>query len=422
MTETDPFSSAVRSTRALAPMHVLADRAAGMFVGLACGDALGVTYEFASPRLTGTPHMRGGGMGSYDPGEFSDETQLAICVAEVAVTGVDATTEEALDSIAERYIAWLTSGQREVDSQTRVIFDHVLADDVPGRPAQKMRRAAAYFHRRTGRSSGAAVLPRVAILGLSHVDDAHWTAESVRAVAELTHVDPLAGDACVLVADALRRAVCSQLEGAQYWTRRLDLERGIDLLPRSRQDQWRGWLHDGKEMFFKPPLDNTFVVAALQACVGAITEAALDAHRSDCADFGVRRAVENAVRVGGDTDTIAAVTGALVGAAVGAARFPKDWVRTVHGWPGFRADALTDFAVGTMLAGLVGPQAMSQALASGLDFSQLAAACVAGDPVVSGAEGDGPPAAGAPGSATTDGAVSDESSAGSQPQVIIIEP
>ena len=52
------------------------DRAAGVLLAAACGDALGVPYEFA-PRLTQkqTPQMIGGGLGPYAPGEYSDDTR-----------------------------------------------------------------------------------------------------------------------------------------------------------------------------------------------------------------------------------------------------------------------------------------------------------------------------------------------------------
>lgn len=352
-------------------MHIVADRAAGVLVGLACGDALGVPYEFKSPRLMDTPHMTGGGLGDYQPGEWSDETQLAICIAEVAVTGIDLTKEEALDSIAQRYIAWIADS-RELDSQTRVIINHVLADDVPGRPAQKMRRAAAFFHRRTGRSSGAGALARTAIIGLSRLSEPKWTAEAARTVAELTHVDPLAGDSCVLLCEAIRSAVLNPLEGREYWSQRLNIEAGVRLLPEERQEQWLEWLEDAKNMYFKPPLDNTFTVSALQAAIGAITEAVIDSKDStEESDYGVRRAIENAVRVGGDTDTIAAITGALVGACVGARYLPKDWTRTIHGWPGFKMDALTDYSIGTAMAGLVGEEGMAHAVESGMNFAAL---------------------------------------------------
>ncbi|MGW3811305.1 hypothetical protein [Micromonospora sp. NPDC005113] len=52
---------------------IQSDRAAGVLLGAACGDALGVPYEFRLPLAVGEqPVMRGGGLGPYAPGEYSE--------------------------------------------------------------------------------------------------------------------------------------------------------------------------------------------------------------------------------------------------------------------------------------------------------------------------------------------------------------
>lgn len=351
-------------------LPLVADRAAGVFIGQACGDALGVPYEFVTPRLSGRPAMSGGGLGNYEPGEWSDDTQMSICLAEVTSLGIDLTLEETLDDIATRYIAAVRSGVKELDAQTRVVFDSVLYDDVPGRPAQKMRRAAVYFHRRTSRSAGNGALARTPIVALTRIFDPEWTAASVRTVAELTHVDPLAGDSCVIVAEAIRQAVLSPIEDPNQWRRRLRLDVGLAHLPAARREQWDEWLSQAAQQHFKPPMDNSFTVAALQAVVGAIVHAATTPGCED-ATAAYTIAVEEAIRVGGDTDTVAAITGALMGAAIGAQRIPATWRRDIHGWPGLDAEGLSDLAIATALAGVVGERSMSDIIARGIDPAEL---------------------------------------------------
>ena len=46
------------------------------------------------------------------------------------------------------------------------------------------------------------------------------------------------------------------------------------------------------------------------------------------------------MRGGRDTDTVAAIAGGLVGAALGASAVPEDWRLAIHGWPGYRAPDL----------------------------------------------------------------------------------
>ena len=48
---------------------------------------------------------------------------------------------------------------------------------------------------------------------------------------------------------------------------------------------------------------------------------------------------------GGDTDTVAAIAGALLGAAYGASAVPAEWRNVVHGWPNLDADGLAQLAL-----------------------------------------------------------------------------
>lgn len=340
----------------------IATRAAGVLIGTACGDALGVPYEFA-PKVQVTPSMRGGGMGPYAAGEWSDDTQLAVALAEVAVTGANLATKASLDNIAERMLRWLKGGATDVDSQTRVILQGALDDEGPRSPAHKLAASAAYFHKRTGRSAGNGILPRAGVLGLSRVESRQLTAEAARAVSCLTHPDPLAGDAVVLWAEAVRYAVTSP--PGSTWAGRINIEGGMDLLPLHRQAQWREWVRDALERYFAPPSDNTYVVSAFQAALGAIAATALE-EVPDTEAF--EQALSRAVQAGGDTDTVAATVGALMGAALGAPQIPQKWVNKVHGWPGLTASDLYDLGAGIAIAGIVGEEAMAQALVGEIDL------------------------------------------------------
>ena len=52
------------------------DRACGVLLAAAAGDALGAGYEFSAP-LDGVPAMIGGGLGNFAPGEWTDDTAQA---------------------------------------------------------------------------------------------------------------------------------------------------------------------------------------------------------------------------------------------------------------------------------------------------------------------------------------------------------
>jgi ADP-ribosylglycohydrolase len=59
------------------------DRAVGALLGTAAGDALGAPYEFGPPRGPDLDVAMTGG-GPWEPGEWTDDTSMAIAIAEVA--------------------------------------------------------------------------------------------------------------------------------------------------------------------------------------------------------------------------------------------------------------------------------------------------------------------------------------------------
>ena len=73
------------------------DRAVGALLGTAAGDALGAAYEFGPPRGPELEvAMQGGGAFGWEPGEWTDDTSMAIAIAEIAATGADLREETAL--------------------------------------------------------------------------------------------------------------------------------------------------------------------------------------------------------------------------------------------------------------------------------------------------------------------------------------
>ncbi|MCL3862940.1 ADP-ribosylglycohydrolase family protein [Actinotalea sp. K2] len=282
------------------------DRAAGALLGMACGDALGVPYEYGrAPR--GAAQMRGGGLGDYAPGEWSDDTQMAICIARVAATGVVLSSPEGLDAVAAAFDEWLDGNPADIGLQTHDVLTE--ARRLTSQPAQRMASAAATLHAQTGRTAGNGALMRTAPVALASLEDRGQVAEAARMIAELTHADPLAGDSCVLWSEAVRTAVVEC---------RLDLVSGLDLVPAERRPAWARSIEAAERP--APPADlrrNGFTVTALQAAWRATYLTHWDGiEPSD----QVRDALQAAVRIGGDTDTVAAIAGALLGARWGGRR------------------------------------------------------------------------------------------------------
>ncbi|MEJ7743018.1 MAG: ADP-ribosylglycohydrolase family protein [Nocardioidaceae bacterium] len=99
---------------------------------------------------------------------------------------------------------------------------------------------------------------------------------------------------------------------------------------------------------------NGFTVTALQAAAAAIVRTptpGLAPAQSSYHCLHLQDALHEAIRVGHDTDTVAAIAGGLLGARWGASAVPARWSRQVHGWPGLRARDLTSMAARTINGG-----------------------------------------------------------------------
>jgi ADP-ribosylglycohydrolase len=306
-----------------------ADRAAGVLVGTAVGDALGVPYEFQPLEVVGAPGfvpaMIGGGLGPYAPGEWSDDTQMTMCIANALSNDADPLTTEGLDQIAVNFLDWESSGATDIGAQTRRVLevtDAWLDMDPAQHPSTLMTRVAAKLHADTGRSAGNGALMRTAPIALRYLDDPEKMTAAAIAISKLTHFDDLASEACVIWCSAIRSAV---LDGDST-----GIILGVNTLPGSRQDFWRQVLAEASR---RPPNafpNNGYVVTALQAAWSAI-------HRSYHSSTPINEVFEtgviNAVKAGNDTDTVAAIAGSLLGGLCGHAAIPVEWEVNVNGWP-----------------------------------------------------------------------------------------
>lgn len=296
----------------------LMDRAAGALLGSAAGDALGVPYEFGTPPLTTDPEPKGGGLGGIAPGQWSDDTEMAAVIAQVAATGADLRTEQSLEAIADGFLRWYADGPPDVGVQTRAVLTVVARG--PG-AAALLRARAQDLHARTGRTAGNGSLMRTGPVALAHLGDTDAIATAARLISDLTHADPMAGDACVLWSLAIDHAVR---------TGKFDVRAGLPHVHPAWQEILQQ-AEDGEPASFA---NNGWVVAALQAAWSAL-------HRTTT----LRDALVAAVRAGNDTDTVAAIAGALAGARYGAGAVPYTWRRQLHGWPDLRGRDLNALAV-----------------------------------------------------------------------------
>ncbi len=290
------------------------------------GDALGAPHEFGPALDPSTKlSMTGGGSFGWLPGEWTDDTQTSLAVLAPLARGLIGPT--LLDAIGDRLLDWMQSGPADVGNQTRAVLGE--ASD----RSRGLVKVAADWVAHHPDASGNGSLMRtgpVALARCFRIELSQLAAD----VSSLTHASADAIEACALWTDAIRRAIDAPdtLDCSLDWIGLV--AGGLDLLPEGRRSLWADRLdacRTGPPERFTP---NGYVVSALQAALSSLAHTAVPV-RQRCRHL--RLAIERSVRIGDDTDTVAAITGSLGGAFWGATAVPLEWRNVLNG----RADYAT---------------------------------------------------------------------------------
>ncbi len=279
------------------------DRAVGTLVGLAVGDAVGTTLEFKAPgSFTPINDMVGGGPFGLAAGEWTDDTSMAMCLAESIL---DTGTDDPADQL-RRYVAWRRDGYW---SSTGRCFD------IGGTTARALSR-----FEREGSVTEAVIDPesaangslmRLAAVPIRWHRDVAEAAERSGASSRTTHPADRPVDACrvygAMIAALIQGMGIDEVLSPGFWTFG-PLDARVEAVARG---SWRN---------LEPPeiRGTGYVVDALQAAIWAVAGAN---------DF--RDAILRAANLGDDADTTAAIAGQLAGARWGAAAIPASWSNTI---------------------------------------------------------------------------------------------
>jgi ADP-ribosylglycohydrolase len=250
---------------------------------------------------------------------------MAMPLLQVLASGQDLLSQSAQDQVADLWVQW-----RATTKDIAPAIADVLNGYQPDLGAESLRRTAvARFAFAQGGSAGNASLMRTTPITLGYLFDPDRLAAAARVYSDLTHGNPEAGDACVLWNLAQRHAILN----AEF-----DLAVGLPWIPERRQAMWAQLITQAE---VGPPEDfavrNAWVSQVLQTAWSAINHC--DVQGAEHFEETLRLAVA----AGGDTATVAAVAGGLLGARWGVSAIPLEWRRRVFGWPDYRdADLLHD--------------------------------------------------------------------------------
>ena len=300
------------------------DRFRGALTGLAVCDALGTTVEFRTPgSFQPLSDIVGGGPFGLRPGQWTDDTSMALCLAESLITkrGFDPVDQ------LERYVRWYREGHL---SSTGACFD------IGGTTSQALHRFQRTHEPYCGstdpRAAGNGSIMRLAPVPLFFAGRPEEAIERSGDSSRTTHGAAVCVDACRymggLIVGAVSGATKDELLAESYspvpgYWKQHPLAPEIDAIAR------------GSFTRREPPeiRGTGYVVQSLEAALWAF-------HRAK--DF--RDGALMAVNLGDDADTTGAVYGQIAGAFYGHGGIPGKWRSVV-------AQSLTILAMADQLAG-----------------------------------------------------------------------
>jgi ADP-ribosyl-[dinitrogen reductase] hydrolase len=273
----------------------------GCLLGLACGDAVGTTVEF-QPRGTFAPvtDMVGGGPFHLEPGQWTDDTSMALCLAESLV---ERKGSDARDQM-ERYCRWSHDGYL---SSTGVRFDigRTVADALARFRATGEPLSGSHDPLSAGNGS----LMRLAPVALFYAPDRDAAVRFAAESSRTTHGCDEAVDACRYLAALLVRALAGAgkdeilAEDPDSFGDR-PLAPAIKAIARGDyRAKTADVIHGGG-----------YVVHSLEAALWCF---------SQTQDF--EEAILTAANLGEDADTTAAICGQIAGAFYGVDAIPNGW-------------------------------------------------------------------------------------------------
>ena len=275
----------------------LMDHARGALVGLSVGDALGTTLEFtARDHMPEQTEMTGGGPFHLDPGVWTDDTSLALALAESLVT---CRTFDA-DDVMRRFVRWWQHGQY---SPTGRCFD------IGNTTARALGRYCATGNPIAGSTdageAGNGSLMRLTPAAIFTWNDPDFCRTLAAEQSRTTHGAAQAVDSCMFLADLLRRAMLGEAKDSLLAPQSFA---GVPAVQALAEGSWRGKTRDAIR-------STGYVIDTLEAALWAVAQT-----------DSFEAAVILAVNLGDDADTVGAVTGQLAGAIYGISAIPPRWL------------------------------------------------------------------------------------------------
>lgn len=289
-------------------------------LGLVVGDALGVPVKFESRlALSQNPvtEMRGGGTHSQPKGTWSDDSSMALCLMESLTHGLD------YDDQMSQFVRWASEAYMTAHDE---VFDMGIATRkalqrfMQGIPALQSGGSGEYDN---GNGSLMRILPLAMYLHSKLGDRFPDDPEAYKIIenaSSLTHAHPVSQIACAFYCAIANEFLCHRYQES-------DIQSAIEKVKKhyigASQSTWlcsfrRIDIPTLKMLFNDEIKSSGYVVSTLEAALWCLLTT-----------NSFRDCLIQAVNLGDDTDTVAAVAGGLAGLKYGLEGIPQDWLEAI---------------------------------------------------------------------------------------------
>jgi len=277
----------------------LLDRYKGCLLGLAVGDAVGATLEF-QPRGTFEPidDMVGGGLFNLIPGQWTDDTSMALCLATslIEYNGFDAVDQ------MQRYLKWRNEGYL---SSTGKCFD--IGNTVNSALDKYVSDGNPYAGSTDPYSAGNGCIMRLAPIPLYYYPNLELIEKYAAESSKTTHGTEECIDACRLFARIIYRAL-DRCNKEDILLADKDIFIGADKIENiARGDYLNKSISNIK--------GSGYVVESLEAALWCFNKT-----------NNFKEAILCGANLGDDADTTAAICGQVAGAYYGVLEIPNKWL------------------------------------------------------------------------------------------------
>jgi len=278
----------------------------GYLYGTACADALGRPVEHLTLEQIQKKYGKKGILELPSNSPWTDDTQLMLVLARALLRGAELELPDLMDKIAEELVLWLDEPDLGAGATTR--------------GAALNLRDGIYWSNSGLNSKTCGSLMRVGILGFIYRDDTKKRVEVALASGRITHSHPVAEAASLAGAYAVKLAL-DGVEPREMFESLLEVTQGIS--PEFTQALKSSYITAYSDIEDEEGLkklgqgwyaDETFALAYF--CILRYPN-----------DY--KKAIQTAVNITGDSDSVASVAGGILGARLGVDAVPISWIEAL---------------------------------------------------------------------------------------------